>query len=348
MGRLHPGGGTPTLLSVEQMTRLLDAIENRFAKSDNYEFSVEVDPTEAVPALLDLLGERGMKRASIGVQDFDLKVQEAIGRLQSFEETKQVADRLRLIGVQSLKIDLLYGLPFQTAKTLVRTLEQVSVLSPERIALYGYAHVPHMSKRQVMIPEDELPDPLERFEAAQISKEFLVRDGYLPLGIDHFVKESDSLAVAAGQGKLRRNFQGYTDDPCDTLIGFGASAISRFPNGYIQNAVATAAYQQRARDHGMAGHKGYVIDEEDSLVADVIDQVMCQGSLDETKLLNDHAQFASKISSLMQELVTVFPKALERTGSLVTFQPGMEALARVIAAHFDRALHEDHIHSAAI
>ena len=348
MGRLHLGGGTPTLLSVEQMTRLLDAIENRFAKSDNYDFSVEVDPTEAAPALLDLLGERGMKRASIGVQDFDLKVQEAIGRLQSFEKTKQVADRLRLIGVQSLNIDLLYGLPFQTAKTLVRTLEQVSVLSPERIALYGYAHVPHMSKRQVMIPEDELPDPLERFEAAQISKEFLVRDGYLPLGIDHFVKESDSLAVAAGQGKLRRNFQGYTDDPCDTLIGFGASAISRFPNGYIQNAVATAAYQQRARDHGMAGHKGYVIDEEDLLVADVIDQVMCQGSLDETKLLNDHARFAAKIPSLMQELVTMFPKALERTGSLVKFQPGMEALARVVAAHFDRALHEDHIHSAAI
>ncbi|MEO1747486.1 MAG: oxygen-independent coproporphyrinogen III oxidase, partial [Pseudomonadota bacterium] len=295
MGRLHLGGGTPTLLSVPQMTRLLDTIENRFARSDDYEFSVEVDPTEAAPELLDLLGERGMSRASIGVQDFDLKVQEAIGRLQSFEETKRVADHLRRIGVRSLNIDLLYGLPFQTAKTLVRTLEQVSKVSPERIVLYGYAHVPHMSKRQVMIPEDELPDPLERYEAAQIAKKLLAKQGYTALGIDHFVKETDSLAIAARAGKMRRNFQGYTDDPCDTLIGFGASAISKYPEGYIQNAVATAAYQQRVRDHGLAGHKGYVIDEEDSLVADVIDQVMCHGSLDEMKLLKDHAQFAAKI-----------------------------------------------------
>ena len=348
MGRLHLGGGTPTLLSVPQMTRLLDAIGEHFAPSDDYEFSVEVDPTEAAPALLDFLETRGMNRASIGVQDFDLKVQEAIGRLQSFEETQKVADHLRAGGVRSLNIDLLYGLPYQTAETLVETLEQVSILSPERIALYGYAHVPHMSKRQVMIPEDELPDPLERFEAAQIARDLLVQQGYLPLGIDHFVKETDSLAVAARKGRMRRNFQGYTDDPCETLIGFGASGISKFPKGYIQNAVATAAYQQRVREHGMAGHKGYVIDEEDSLVADVIDQVMCQGSLDEMKLLSDHAQFAAKIPGLVQELVTVFPKALQRTGPLVTFQPGMEALARVIAAHFDRALHEDHIHSAAI
>ncbi|MEO1703415.1 MAG: oxygen-independent coproporphyrinogen III oxidase [Pseudomonadota bacterium] len=348
MGRLHLGGGTPTLLSVAQMTRLLDAIETHFAKSDDYEFSVEIDPTEAAPELLDFLETRGMNRASIGVQDFDLKVQEAIGRLQSFEETRRVVDHLRGGGVGSLNIDLLYGLPFQTADTLVKTLEQVSVVQPERIALYGYAHVPHMSKRQVMIPEDELPDPLERFEAAQIAKEHLVELGYMPLGIDHFVVETDSLAIAARDGKMRRNFQGYTDDPCETLIGFGASAISKYPKGYIQNAVATAAYQQRVRDHGLAGHKGYVIDEEDLLVADVIDQVMCRGKLDEMSLLKDHAQFAAKIPCLVQELVTVFPNALHRNGSQIMLQPGMEALARVIAAHFDQALHEDHIHSAAI
>ncbi|MEM9716600.1 MAG: oxygen-independent coproporphyrinogen III oxidase, partial [Pseudomonadota bacterium] len=256
IARLHLGGGTPTLLSATAMHKLLVCIFDNFSPTSDFEFSVEIDPTEASDDILSTLTKWGMDRASIGVQDFDPAVQEAIGREQSFEDTKRVVDVLRDAGLKSLNMDLLYGLPHQTEPTIRRTLEDIKSLSPDRLALYGYAHVPHVSKRQVMIPTDDLPDPRQRFKLAEIAQTVLSDSGYVTLGIDHFAKPDDGLAQAAAAGTMKRNFQGYTDDPCVTLIGFGASAISKFRQGYSQNAVATAAYVERVQASGMVGHRG--------------------------------------------------------------------------------------------
>lgn len=348
MARLHLGGGTPTLLDAEQMSKVLDAIDRAFARASNFEFSVEIDPNEVSPDLIELLAARGMRRASIGVQDFDPKVQDAIGRRQSYDQTRQVTESLRAQGIASLNIDVLYGLPFQSSGTLQATLQQVHTLEPDRLALYGYAHVPHMAKRQVMIPNDCLPGTQERFFAAESARRFLIDAGYDAVGIDHFARPSDSLARAAKSGTLKRNFQGYTDDPCSTLIGFGASAISKFEQGFVQNAVATAAYQSRIRDGLLAAHKGYKMGPKDFVISDIVDQIMCYGQLNAAELSSVHRSFASDIQQISRSLLQKFPLALEMRGGVIKFRPGLAALTRIVAAHVDTALHEQHLHSAAI
>jgi len=256
MSRLHLGGGTPTILPADIMARLLTAVFGTFDPSSDFEFSVEIDPTEADESVLQTLVDFGMNRASIGVQDFAPAVQNAIGRIQTFEQTRNVVTWLRGAKVRSLNVDLLYGLPLQTSQTFATTIRQVMALYPDRLAIYGYAHVPWMSKRQVMINADDLPDPVTRLQLSEQAKTAFVEKGFLPIGIDHFARPTDSLAIAARAGKLRRNFQGYTDDPSGTLIGLGASAISRFAQGYVQNAVSTSAYQGRIGVVGLAGAKG--------------------------------------------------------------------------------------------
>ena len=348
MARLHLGGGTPTLLNRKLMGRLLGAFHQAFTKTADFEFSVEIDPTEVTPGILEELAHWGMTRASIGVQDFDPAVQQAIGRLQSHQQTSAVVRDLRRLGVNSLNVDLLYGLPHQTADTLVRTLEQVIALQPDRIALYGYAHVPHVSKRQVMIPAGALPDAETRFSHAQLAKERLEALGFSAIGIDHFALPADSLAIAAKTGKMRRNFQGYTDDPCHTLIGFGASAISRTPQGYLQNAVSTAAYRARVQDRGLAAHKGYLLTPDDEMIACLIDQIMCDGAIDVGETCNRFPEHRQEITSVLAGLAQRFADILEPSGPSVFLRPELNAAARLIAADLDQSLMEHHVHSLAI
>ena len=348
MARLHLGGGTPTLLSPALMDRLLDAVFEAFDLAEGFEFSVEIDPTEAAPELLELLARRGMRRASIGVQDFNLKVQQSIGRLQSFEQTQEVCDILRSHGVHSLNVDFLYGLPHQTALSLNETLDRVVRLKPDRLALYGYAHVPHVSKRQTMIPAEHLPGAEARFEMSELARDRLCLIGFDPLGIDHFALPDDSLAIAARHGKMRRNFQGYTDDPCETLLGFGASAISRFRRGYCQNAVATSAYRQRVQTNGLAGHKGYFMREEDRLLAGLVEQIMCTHKIDVSPFTEDTAPSEVYFQSLIDGLVQEFPDVVDREPLGLSIRPGYEASARLICAHLDSALSVQHTHSLAI
>lgn len=348
MGRLHLGGGTPTLLTGPQMTRLMTAIYEAFPRDKDFEFSVEVDPTEASEEVLTTLAAFGLNRASIGVQDFDPKVQEAIGRLQSIEETERVTDILRSFDIRSLNFDLLYGLPHQTEDSLQATLEHVLKMRPDRIALYGYAHVPHMSKRQVMINSDTLPDVETRFELAQSAGARLLRAGYSALGLDHFAVCTDSLYLASQKGALRRNFQGYTDDPCETLIGFGASAISKYPQGYAQNAVSTAAYTARVQDSGLAAHKGYATSEVDNLVADMIEDLMCKFAINVQKLQDAYPDHQTLIARLTDHMLHRFPGAFAITPGVITVNAGYEPAVRVFAAALDPKDVMQFSHSVAI
>ncbi|MBM1219877.1 oxygen-independent coproporphyrinogen III oxidase [Ponticoccus sp. SC2-23] len=348
MARLHLGGGTPTLLSPETMTRLLTEVFEAFSTAPGFEFSVEIDPTEAAPELIDVLAEFGMNRASIGVQDFEQKVQEAIGRLQTFQETQRVVRRLRDDGVKSLNLDLLYGLPYQNKSTLGATLEQVLDLAPDRLALYGYAHVPWMSKRQIMIPDAALPSTEERYDLSTFARDVLVGAGYRPLGIDHFVLPTDSLSLAADTGQMRRNFQGYTDDPADTLIGMGASAISRYPQGYVQNAVSTSAYAERVAADGLAGHKGYVLSPKDELIGDMIEELLCDGTLTEARLITNHRDMAAEISNSIASLHAAYPDVTVLEDGVLRLSAEYIALSRVIAGALDQTITPEAAHSAAV
>lgn len=346
--RLHLGGGTPTLLTADLMTRLLDRVFERFQPVSDFEFSVEIDPTEANPKVLKVLADHNMTRASVGVQDFNNQVQTAIGREQSFEQTADVIGALRQNGVNSLNIDLLYGLPFQTNQSISDTIDRIISLRPDRLALYGYAHVPHVSKRQVMIPDETLPDPESRYKMAQLAKVRLTSHGYTPLGIDHFALPSDSLTRAWTQGTMRRNFQGYTDDPCPTLLGMGASAISQFAQGYVQNAVSTAAYTDRVRTTGLAGHKGIVLSKDDCFLAALINAIMCDGAVNIPEMARRFPDFTNDLEQIHNRLTTKFADLLIKENGVLQIKENFLAAARLIAAEIDQCRSFEHPHSLAI
>ncbi|NIZ11592.1 radical SAM protein, partial [Pseudooceanicola sp. HF7] len=221
LSRLHWGGGTPTLLGAGMMETLAGAIEEVVPMAEGAEFSVEIDPNEIDAARLAVLARAGMNRASVGVQDFDPEIQRSIGREQSFELTRDMVLAIREHGVHSLNTDILFGLPYQTPARITESVQKLLSLSPDRVALYGYAHVPWMARRQSMLPSDELPTPAERLALFETARELFRWDGYAEIGIDHFALKGDGLEVAQKAGRLRRNFQGYTDDPAEVLIGLG-------------------------------------------------------------------------------------------------------------------------------
>lgn len=348
LSRLHLGGGTPTILSAEVMARLLDKIFASFDVGDAFEFSVEIDPTEASMPLLDTLLAYGMNRASIGVQDFAPRVQQAIGRLQSFEQTADVVHHLRAGKLNSLNMDLLYGLPYQTEESLSFSLQETLSLQPDRLALYGYAHVPWMSKRQVLIDESVLPGPEERFGLSELARILLDIDGFEQIGFDHFARPGDGLAIAKANGQLRRNFQGYTDDTADVLIGLGASAISKFPQGYVQNQPATAKYAAVIEAQTLAGSRGYALSDADRWVASAIEQLMCGFAIDTAQLQADYPAFAGAIAQTLARLAAAFPLGIASSDQRLTIKPGFEPLVRILAGQLDVFQSAQVAHSSAI
>ncbi|WP_090207651.1 oxygen-independent coproporphyrinogen III oxidase [Yoonia litorea] len=333
MGQMHWGGGTPTILPPEMIRTLAKAVKDVIPPAENFSFSVEIDPTLVDEAKIAALAEMGMTRASIGIQDFATDVQEAIGRKQSFAQTRACVETLRAAGITSLNADLVYGLPYQTPGKLADTIAKVSALDPDRIALFGYAHVPTFSKRQKLIPDDALPKEEERYHLARQAANAFTGSGYTAIGIDHFGKPEDSLTRAAKSGHLRRNFQGYTDDTCPTLIGIGASSISQFAEGYIQNAAATAAYIERIEAGQLAGHRGYAMTETDRLHAQAINMLMCDFEIDLTALAS-HPQ-AATLTSIHEALLKDFAGYVTRSGDKISITPQGRALTRIIAQRYD-------------
>ncbi|MGR3322190.1 MAG: oxygen-independent coproporphyrinogen III oxidase [Pseudooceanicola sp.] len=335
MGRMHWGGGTPTILPPELIHRLARAVKAVIPHTDDWEFSVEIDPTMVDRAKIAALAGEGMNRTSLGIQDFDPKVQEAIGRIQPFDVTKACVDDLRAAGITSLNADLVYGLPHQDIARLDDTVAKVLDLAPDRVALFGYAHVPWVSKRQQLIDETALPKEMERHDLANHAAARFTGAGFAAIGIDHFALPDDGLARAARTGHLRRNFQGYTDDTCPTLIGLGASSISRLPTGYVQNAPATAAYIQRIEAGQLAGARGHVMTEDDLLRARAIEMIMCDFRLDREALRGAFGTLAATLDPVLAVVAARFGDFVTVSDTALEVAPAGRPLTRIIASAFD-------------
>lgn len=348
LSRLHWGGGTPTLLSAGLTRDLAAAVFAVAPMAPGGEFSVEIDPNEIDDARLDALTAAGMNRASIGVQDFDPLIQKSIGREQSYALTRDVAERIRARGVASLNADILYGLPHQTRPRIADSVQKLLTLSPDRVALYGYAHVPWMSRRQQMIPSDAMPTPQERLSLFETARALFVADGYEEIGIDHFALPSDGLATAARDGRLRRNFQGYTDDAAPVLIGLGASSISRFPQGFTQNASATAAHAKAIRAGRFSTHRGHRFAGEDRLRARIIEALMSDFRVSRQELLSAFDTTPARLDALLGAAVAEFGDMVVVTDAGLSIPPRARPLTRMIARVFDAYDATTARHSAAI
>jgi oxygen-independent coproporphyrinogen-3 oxidase len=333
--RLHWGGGTPTLMTPAQIGDLAGAIAARLPFAPGAEFSVEIDPTEIDAARIDALTAAGMNRASIGVQDFDPLIQRVIGRAQSFDVTREAVRMLRAAGIGSLNADILYGLPHQTRARMADSVQKLLDLSPDRVALYGYAHVPWMARRQGMIPTDSLPRPEERLELFETARRLFVWDGYAEIGIDHFARPHDGLARAAREGRLRRNFQGYTDDAAGVLIGVGASAISRLPQGYAQNAAATSAYTAAIRSGRFATQRGHAFRGDDLMRARMIEALLCDFRIDAAEIRARFGIGELELLRLFRAAGKPFEGWVEIGPAGFAIPPRARPLARMIARAFD-------------
>ena len=336
VARIHWGGGSPTILESDSITALHDLLRQSFGLDTSPEFSVEIDPRGVTPAQLDALAAAGLTRASIGVQDFNPRVQRAVNRVQSFETTAAVIEGLRKRGVQSINIDIMYGLPFQSVRAIEQTVDKVLDLAPDRIALFGYAHVPWMKRHQALIDADALPTPTERYVQSARAAQRLVDAGYQAIGIDHFALPGDPLAMASRSGTMKRNFQGYTVDDANTLIGLGVSSIGSLQQGYVQNAPDMPTYRRLVGEHGLAAVKGITLSDDDRLRSYVIERLMCDFALQFDDLREKFGNQADRIQNEAQQL------AKADADDLVRMRPGVfeitprgRTFARTVCSWFD-------------
>ena len=335
LSRLHWGGGTPTLLPADAIARLADAVLTAFPLAEDAEFSVEIDPNEIDEARLDALAQAGLNRASIGVQDFDPEIQRVIGREQSFEVTRRAVDMIRDRGIASLNADILYGLPHQDTHRIADSVQKLLALSPDRVALYGYAHVPWMARRQVMIPAEALPEPQNRLQLFEVARQLFLADGYDEIGIDHFARPGDGLQIAQRLGRLKRNFQGYTDDRAQVLVGLGASSISRFPQGYAQNAPATGAHVARVRAGHFSTVRGHAFSAEDNWRARMIEALMCDFRIDAGEFVRDHGFTPETLAQVLAPVARHFGAMVHLDKDGLAILPAGRPLTRMIARMLD-------------
>ncbi|BAK68506.1 oxygen-independent coproporphyrinogen III oxidase [Sphingobium sp. SYK-6] len=328
VGRIAFGGGSPNALSPDQFMRLLATMRRAF-DAEGADISIELDPRTTSADWFAVLGRAGVTRASLGVQTFDTAIQEAIGRVQPREMIVETVAALRAQGVSSINFDLMYGLPGQDRAHLSATLDETLALAPERIALFGYAHVPHLLPRQRRIRADNLPDQAERFAMAALGHDRLVAAGYVAVGFDHFALPHDPLALAAREGRVRRNFQGFTDDQARILIGLGATAISEFPDLLVQNEKNSGRYRMGALAGLLTGERGVARDREDQRRAAIIADLLCGRAANVGAFLGD--------ATIGQGLAPFLERGLASLeGEQLRITEEGRPYGRVIAVLFDR------------
>lgn len=342
---LHWGGGTPSILGADALAGLVERIGATFDMTAIAEHAIELDPRRTTPELATALARMGVTRASFGAQDFSSHVQQAIGRIQPFGEVVAAVDAARGAGIANINIDLMYGLPRQTAGDVIRSARLAASLAPSRLALFGYAHVPWFRPNQRLIEEDTLPGAAERMAQMHAAAETLAECGYVQIGLDHFALRSDDMQQAARTGRLHRNFQGYTTDEADALIGLGASAIGRLPQGFVQNAPDIGAYT-RAIDSGhFAIVKGIALSADDRLRARIIERLMCDLAVD-LDAEGDGADFSAELRALD---VLGETGIVRRHGCRIAITEEGRPFVRLAAAVFDAYLPKNHQrHSVAV
>lgn len=340
--QLHFGGGTPNFLGPEQLGSIVEKLGARFSFGDVAErdFSIELDPRHVNPGDIAAYAQAGFNRASIGVQDFDPDVQRAVNRVQSVEETAGVIDDCRRAGFRSVNVDLIYGLPHQTCAGFERTLDTVVELRPDRLAVYGYAHLPGLFKAQGQIRSEDLPDAETRLRLLGTAVERLTAAGYCYIGMDHFALPEDDLALALARGGLHRNFMGYTTHAECDLVGLGVSAISRIGDSYCQSPRDLPAWENAVDAGRLPVWRGLALTFDDALRADVIAQLMCRGEIDLEAIerrfgIEFEAYFADELPRL-RKLAGDGLLAMHR--SRIAATPRGRFLLRIIAMCFDRYL----------
>jgi oxygen-independent coproporphyrinogen III oxidase len=341
--QLHFGGGTPTFLSDVELSRLIAAIGLAFDLAPDAECGIEVDPRTATPERLRHLAALGFNRVSFGVQDFDADVQQAVHRVQPFEQVEALMRSAREIGFASINVDLIYGLPRQRPETFARTIARVIALAPDRIALYGYAHLPERFKPQRRIVTAELPDGGARLAMLGHAIKAFAGAGYDYIGMDHFARPDDALAIAKQQGRLHRNFQGYTTQPECDLLGLGVSAIGRVGATHAQNAKTLDGYYGAINNGRFATVRGLTLNEDDLLRRKIIMDLMCRGRLDFAEVQAEFGiDVASAFSAELRRL-----QGLAEHGLVTVTEHAIDVTAagwyvvRAVAAAFDRYLGND-------
>jgi oxygen-independent coproporphyrinogen-3 oxidase len=341
--QLHFGGGTPTFLSEDEMQRLMDIIHKHFRLLPGGEYSIEVDPRKVGRDNVKQLAALGFNRMSVGVQDFSPEVQVAVNRVQSLEETKLVIDSAREFGFKGISVDLIYGLPKQNVISFNHTLDEVIKLDPDRLSIYNYAHLPSLAKPQRRISEADLPTPDQRLQILQLAIRRLTDAGYVFIGMDHFAKPNDELAVAQRQGRLHRNFQGYSTHAEADLMAFGVSAIGKVGPSYCQNVRTLDEYYDSLDQGELPIFRGIELNADDLLRRSIIQALMCHfelsiESIEIAHLIDFKSYFASELADLRE---------MEKGGLLtiddqwITVEPRGRLLVRGIAMAFDKYLRTD-------
>jgi oxygen-independent coproporphyrinogen-3 oxidase len=340
--QLHWGGGTPTFLSHDEMAALMGALRGQFRFAPDAEISIEVDPRKVDAETIAFLASLGFNRISVGIQDFDPAVQKAVNRIQSEAETRTVIDAARANGFMSVNADLIYGLPLQTVEGFAATLDKVIAASPDRIALYSYAHVPHMFKPQRQIEVTQLPAPEVKLAILALAIAKLGAAGYGYIGMDHFAKPGDELAVAQRERKLHRNFQGYSTRPDCDLLAFGVSAIGKIGPAYVQNVKTLDAYYARLDADTLPVLRGVALNEDDLIRRDTIQKLMCDFELDFAALSRAHGiPFAGMFAPELTALAPLAADGLvEVSADRLRVTPRGRLLVRTVAMTFDRYLRE--------
>lgn len=335
---LHFGGGSPGILRACDFERLIEKVKQRFTMSSSAEIAIELDPREIKPHKIQCYARNGVNRVSLGTQDFNDATLAAINRQQSFELSKDAIDLCRAHGIQNVNMDLLYGLPHQSSDTITQTMQQVVSLQPDRISFFGYAHVPWVKKHMRLIPDDTLPNTKQRHDICMTGSNILQKHGYQTIGIDHFAKPNDPLSIAANNHTLKRNFQGYTTDKADHLIGIGASSISRFKQGYIQNNSAIPLYKEAILSGALPAQKYYEFSGHDLICADIIERLMCDFEINLIKICQKFDADISLFNHVWPQL------ALYKSDSLLNFdkatgrikiQKTEPHIVRLVCALFD-------------
>jgi oxygen-independent coproporphyrinogen-3 oxidase len=349
VSHLHWGGGTPSTLGGLHLARIVARLEQAFDLGSLREHAIELDPRHLDRSLARILAGLGVNRASLGVQDFSPHVQEAIGRIQPYELVARAVGTLCEAGIADLNFDLMYGLPRQSVDDVRRSAERALTLAPQRIALFGYAHVPWFRPQQRLIDTAALAGPAERLRQMSAARKISLAAGYRPIGFDHFALPTDELAVAAEAGTMRRNFQGYTSDAAEVLIGFGASAIGRLPQGYVQNAPDVGGHQRAVAAKKLAAVRGKAFSPDDRVRGRIIETLMCEFAADPRAI----AAESGVDENFAAELELLAPLAaqgiVDIAGERVAVTEAGRPFVRLVAAAFDAYLrHGAQRHSVAV